>query len=401
MTSKNQLKKVLYVIHFPTVTGGSISLSLLVKNLDKKKYQSRVVLVHPQTGNIVNYFNSLNIVVDHIPLPLIWDSWWFYMENLKGRSWNAFKPNLKFINYLKKIKPDIIHINDFPAIAAGLSANKLGIPIVWHTRSVILSKRMLIDPGNLVINTIKQISKKIIAISEDEARQFSDQKVKIIYNPIEVEKANQSVGKGIFWRTENNFKKNDIIFFAPIALTKQKGAWDLINAFGIVKQKLPNYPIKLIIMGDQGSSKINPVRRLVGQKTNLLYAKKLINKNLLDQSILLLKFKPEIYDIYDSANIIIFPTHLLACGRPCVEAGVMGKPVIVALPNKKSNIILHDKTGLIVKHKNPQLLAEAMIKLVKNTKLAKKLGQTGKKYITPKVCPNNYVKEIKKIYETI
>ena len=61
-------------------------------------------------------------------------------------------------------------------------------------------------------------------------------------------------------------------------------------------------------------------------------------------------------------------------------AYVFGKPVVVTNVGALSEVVEQGKTGFIVPPKDEKLLAEAVIKLLKNDKLRKEMGKNAYKF---------------------
>ena len=74
---------------------------------------------------------------------------------------------------------------------------------------------------------------------------LEEEKIKVIYNPYDIEKIRSLASEPI----EDNYKE---VFKNPTIITvgrlsKQKGQWHLIRAFKKVKEEIPN--AKLVILG--------------------------------------------------------------------------------------------------------------------------------------------------------
>lgn len=68
-------------------------------------------------------------------------------------------------------------------------------------------------------------------------------------------------------------------------------------------------------------------------------------------------------------------------GVVLIEAGAYGKPVIGSRIGGISEIIEHEKTGQLVPEKDPEALANAIMKLIDDPELAAKMGAAGRKRV--------------------
>jgi len=111
------------------------------------------------------------------------------------------------------------------------------------------------------------------------------------------------------------------------------------------------------------------------------------------------KSTEELVKLYNQATICILPSHREAFGNVGLEAMSCGKGVIVT-PLGFSEYVENGKDGIIIPSKNEKALKEAILKLMKNKKLRKKLGENARKkalrYSWDKVA-KKYLKVFKEV----
>jgi glycosyltransferase involved in cell wall biosynthesis len=111
------------------------------------------------------------------------------------------------------------------------------------------------------------------------------------------------------------------------------------------------------------------------------------------------KNQDEVARYCNRASIFILPSidiegfgvvllEAMACKIPVIATDIVG----VAREVKQNNC------GIIVKPKDSQALAEAIIKLLKNPKLAKKMGENGRILVEEKWGWEKIAKRVEKIY---
>ena len=108
---------------------------------------------------------------------------------------------------------------------------------------------------------------------------------------------------------------------------------------------------------------------------------------------------------YKISNIIISASiEPEAFGRVSVEAQSMCKPIIATNLGGSKETIINEKTGLLVEAKNPNLLANAMYKLIMtDDKRLQEMGFEGrknvlKKFDVEKMCNSTFT-EYKKLIQ--
>jgi len=81
----------------------------------------------------------------------------------------------------------------------------------------------------------------------------------------------------------------------------------------------------------------------------------------------------------------------MACKTPVVATNIVG----VAKDVKENNC------GIIVPPKDPKALAEAILEILKNPELAKKMGENGRKLVERKYSWKKITKKVMGVYEEV
>ncbi|MBL7069002.1 MAG: glycosyltransferase [Candidatus Omnitrophica bacterium] len=155
-------------------------------------------------------------------------------------------------------------------------------------------------------------------------------------------------------------------------LVEQKGFEYLIEACAKLRNK--GYEFKLRIVGE------GPLGGRLKLRVRSLALEERIE-------FLGLRGLDEIKRLYREADIFIAPSVIAANndrdGIPNVilEAMAMGLPVIGTDVSGLPEVLVNNKTGLVVPERNPEALNKAIERLIKNTEIRKRLGRQAKDYI--------------------
>jgi glycosyltransferase involved in cell wall biosynthesis len=159
------------------------------------------------------------------------------------------------------------------------------------------------------------------------------------------------------------------ILFVGI-FAKHKGIRYLLPAFKKVKEVVKN--LKLIMIGD------GPLRSEIEQ-----FAK----KNRLEKDILLLGVveNKNMPNYFRTALITVIPSVTTKkfeeqVGMANIQSMACGVPVVSTWCGGIPEYVKHNKTGILVPERDSDRLADALIKLLKNEKLRKRLGKNARKY---------------------
>jgi len=186
------------------------------------------------------------------------------------------------------------------------------------------------------------------SIKEDVEETFflSPEKIRVIYNFIDVKEIRKQALERIEDEYKNIFKNPVIINVAN--LRKEKGHDYLIKAFKEVKKEVPR--AKLVIIGE-------------GEERKNL--ENLIKELELENEVFLLGFKENPYKYMISSELFVLPSLREGYSRAVLEAQALGLPVI-AFKSKGSHLEFLRNSAVLVKEKDIKALSKAMIKLLKN-----------------------------------
>jgi L-malate glycosyltransferase len=273
-------------------------------------------------------------------------------------------PELKRLISQKNIQ--ILHCHLLESFFLGYLLKKLyfkHIKLIYHEHGRIFSNRttyklflkLTYENTDLSIAVSKATRRKII-----EYTQREEEKIKVIYNFVDLDKFN----------TENcnvnsnklnhkfNIKSDDFVFGFAARIIKRKGWLDLLLAFKSIEDK----NVKLLIVGD-------------GVESQKLQST--IEKLNLNDKVYYLGYVDDILDFYSCLDCFVIPSHWEPMGLTEIEAQACGIPVIASNTEGLNEIVLDKETGLLFEPKNVKDLEEK-IKLMKNdTDLRNKLITNG------------------------
>ncbi|KPJ74542.1 hypothetical protein AMJ52_00030 [candidate division TA06 bacterium DG_78] len=162
--------------------------------------------------------------------------------------------------------------------------------------------------------------------------------------------------------------------FCLSRIDANKGHNLLLKAFDIVRKEIPD--INLVIGG--GSPK--------PQQTELeVFAtmRKIIDERRMRDKVHLVGYIPDekLVASYQNAMLFALPSIFEPFGMTALEAMACNVPVIASKYGGIRNVIQSGKNGLLVDPKNSEEFARTMITILKDKKMAARLGQEGRKTI--------------------
>ena len=284
-------------------------------------------------------------------------------------------PQLK--KFIKQIKPDILHAyyaSSNGLIGALSNFHPFAIS-VWGSDIFEFPKKSFLHKKTLEFSLSR--ADKIFSTSTplaEETKKYTKKAIEVVPFGIDLKKFSPL-------KVKNIFPEKDFVIGTIKKLEEIYGIDVLIRAFSLVKEKFPNLSLKLLIVG-----KGNQEEEL----------KKLVNDLNLSESTFFSGFiKPEEIPIYHNMlDIAVFPSLHESFGVAVIEAMACEKPIIVTNTVGFTQIITHEKTGLIVETNNINQLADAIVLLIKDEYLRNYLAMEAKKEVHNRFDENKIIEEI-------
>jgi len=167
------------------------------------------------------------------------------------------------------------------------------------------------------------------------------------------------------------------------------GISDLIEAYSMVQKKLPNSQTKLIIAG----------------AGNIDYkAERLLSKFSIDpKNVEFLSSIPhsDVHTVHQSLDIAVYPSLIEGYGVSALESSACGIPVIASNVGGHKEVVLHEKTGLLVPAKSPASLAENVIQLITDRECRTQLGKQGRQHVVDHYSVSVAVQLMRSVYQNM
>ena len=184
-----------------------------------------------------------------------------------------------------------------------------------------------------------------------------------------------------------NLSNEDIIFGNVALLTERKGHTVLINAFNLLRDKVPEFDkVKLVIEG-------------TGEEEHKL--KDHVDSLKLNDNVLLIGSQEHIFDIYNIFDVFVLSsTSNEDMPNVIIEAMSLGKPIIgtnlAGIPEEIENNV----NGFVVDVNNAEDLSEAMLKFIVYKNLIQKMGIKSKEIFDNKFEYSEIIKRFINLYNT-
>lgn len=273
---------------------------------------------------------------------------------------------------------DLIHVNEFTGVLPWLLASKLfGAPVVVHVRS--LARQDNTSKVTRWINAmLRDRADAVIAIDENVRASLPPAlPVQVIHNSFSLSAGDcdeKLLGVLKCLRKES-FK---VGFVGN--LLRVKGLFELVEAANILQQE--GLDIEYLMVGDDAHGR-GSLRKWILEKAGLSQdikeelLEKISRYGLVDR-FHFSGFTKDIQSAFSAMDVLCFPSHYDAPGRPIFEAAFLGVPSIAAVRSPRADTLVDGETGLAVPPRDSVQLAAALRSLATDRERCRRLGSNAR-----------------------
>jgi glycosyltransferase involved in cell wall biosynthesis len=247
---------------------------------------------------------------------------------------------------------ELIHANEITALPAALLAKWLfRAPLVVHVRSV--QRKGDTRRNHAIRRLLTRYANAVITIDETVRESLpAGLPCQVIHN-----------GYSPPPDVHRTYEPREVIRVAMVGnALRFKGVMEFLEAARIcASDKLS---VEFLMVGITLGRKDNWLRRMI-RRSGLAHdvavdVKQFIDKHRLGNYVRVLPFTADIAGVYRDVDLVCFPSHLDAIGRPVYEAAFFGIPSIVAITRPSSDTFVPGETGIAVPPADPIALAAAI-----------------------------------------
>ena len=373
--------KILHVITHLPIGGAQDNTLYTVELLDKEKYD--ISLCCNLDGELVERAKKVEAIK-------IFDIPFLCREVSPYRDIRAF---LSLYKLFKEEDFTIIHTHSSKAgLLARLAAVLNKTPIVIHTihgfafndfmngpkKNFFIYLEKLLAKWTDVIITVSNLNKKKII----DLNIAHENKIKNIYSGIDLSLFTNK--RDDEFRKELNLENDHLLLGSVGRLSNQKDPITMIEAFGIISKPFPNAHLALVGDGELKGKILEKIDQLK-----------------LNDRIHLTGNKNNPWSVYHSIDLFIMSSIYEGLGRSITEALSCGVPVVCTDVEGVPEIVRDNITGILVRPKDSNKLADAIIRTLNDMETAKKMAEEGRRFVNDNFDVNKMVNDIDSLYNTL
>jgi glycosyltransferase involved in cell wall biosynthesis len=307
----------------------------------------------------------------------------------KWRWWSYRTSRNELLRLLRQTQPDIVHSNDLPTHQmASDAARRAGVPRVCHHRWIFDGRaidwfnkygaeRHLFVSRALMDDLCGQ--SKLLAASERE----------VVYDGLPLPELGDRQ-ECLSHQAKNELGlalDKPLVLFAG-QIIERKGVADVLHAW---RELLPRWGerAELVIVGDDLEGK-----GAYRQKMEQLAAELAVPARFVG-------FQKNVPTWLTAASVVLVPSHAEPLGNATLEAMAYARPVIGGNVGGIPEMIVGERTGLLVPPKSPRDLAAAIDRLLSDPSLATRMGAAARQRCEEMFSLEAHVNAVVRQYEIV
>jgi len=367
-------EKVLYVIGQLTAGGSERQLSLLARHLTKGKFKP-----------IVCCLGEVGIVSDELKEAGV------KLININAHGRKGFIGAWRVARIIKKEGIRILHTWLFTANTWG----RIG-GILANCPVIIASERGIIDferrwYHNLIDKILAKFS-SLVLVNSAAVRDYVAQmgipreKIRIIYNGLELDKFTGELDaeRAHLLRKEFNIPEGNQVVGMVARLHPHKDYITYIKAAKIVCQRKEN--VSFLMVGDGSERK---------------KIENIIREHALEGKVVITGERKDVPDIIAIMDVAVLSSPREGLPNAVLEAQASRKPVVATRTTGVLEAMVDGKTGIMVDIGNAEGMAEAILTLLEDKELARRMGEEGRRWVEERFSVERMVRETERVYEEL
>ena len=289
----------------------------------------------------------------------------------------------KLSRLIKQLRPDVVHAHDPHGVAMGALALSMGMGGSRTTRAappLVAARRVDFHMKDNALSRWKYRQVDCFICASEAIRQM------VIADGVPASRT-VTVHEGIdLGHVEaapaaNLHAELWLPHHAPVvgnvaALVPHKGQRHLIEAAAIVVTRVPD--ARFVIAGE-------------GELRETL--ERQIKEHHLEKHVFLVGFRPDVLSVHKAFDIFVMSSVTEGLGTSLLDAMACEKPIVATGVGGMPEVVVDGKTGLVVPPRDPEAMAEAIVRLLTDEPARRAMGAAGEARVRERFSAERMVQD--------
>lgn len=361
--------KVLQLIPTLDRSGAEKQMAILAEGLPRDRFQVEVAAL-TRLGPLEADLRRAEIPVTNI-----------------GKRWKLDPLAIQRLHRLLKAKRfDVVQTWIFAANTYGrVAARRANVPVIvtaemavdlWKGKGHLAIDRRLAEWTDCVVGNSRAVV--------DFYRQagIADERLAMIPSGITDEEPPAESSAAV--RAELGLAADAPLILFAGRLAPQKGVADLIAAIDLMRYGQPE--VRTLIVGD------GPLRAQLEEQVEAFR---------LTDEVRFLGHRDDVPRLLAAADLLVLPSLYEGLPNVVLEAMRFSKPVVATSAPGTTEVVSHERTGLLVPPQNPPALAQALRTLLRDPERARKMGAEGRACVESEFRADTMITRFADLYERL
>ncbi len=292
------------------------------------------------------------------------------VEGLGARFYNIFA-HLARLRRIASEKWDVLHVTSDLIVRKGAAmARRLRLPAVVTFHHLVERPVTLPSAVRRVIAVSEAIRESLV----NQARLAKD-RIRVIPSGVDIETAEERCG--------------DVGGHTPVVgvvgrLTAEKGVDYFLRAAAVVAERGPECHF-LVAGGGADERKLRALARELGIEERVTF---------------LVRFRSQ-FEVLSAVDVLVLPSLREGYGQIVLEAMACGRATVSTAVGAVPDFLEDGVTGLLVPQRDPEAMAAAIEKLLRDEDLRRRIGRAGKALVRERFGLNSMVTQTVQLYDEV
>jgi glycosyltransferase involved in cell wall biosynthesis len=398
------ITRILFVHHRSELGGAPTSLSVVIANLDRERFEPHV---YCPSGPAAELFHEVGATVHEGTVASFTHIW---ASTYRGRRWLLLLRELGRLpahlvelgRVLRRNRFDVVHLNDSPMIPAAWLARRAGKPVIWHLRSAPPDQGQD-RVSRLVRSALLRLGDAYVAINSDIA-QLWNVPAHVIPNAVALDRFQPGDSAAARAALGLPLDRPVVSYFGFVY--PSKGFREFIRAASCLHERGVEATY-LVVGGGVRSAAF--FRTSFGKALELLglahdyeaEARQLVRTSGLDESFRFVQFTRDTAELYRASDILIAPSQGPEIARPVLEGAASGIAAIVTGTTTGGGVLEPGRTAFVVEGFGAESLAHAAAELLANPVRRAAIGAAAREHAVKAFDPIVNTRRIEGVYDRV
>jgi glycosyltransferase involved in cell wall biosynthesis len=375
-------KNILFVSHSAELYGAERVLLQTIEGLNKEKFEP--ILALPRSGPLEEETKNLGVETVHVP-----SKWWLTEKEKTWKQpfswlWNV-KSIFRMSQLIRKRDIDLVFSNSAVNFTGALAAKWRRVPHIWSVHEILEGTSSIVSfllGKRALVGIISALSTRIIVNSDATGLPFK-QRGKVRKVIIGVKKNRGDMVPRSSLRQRFGFGPKDFVVGVVGKIYLEKGQKEVVEAISMIVKTCPQ--VRLLIVGE------------ARDKSYYRKVQKSVLVNHLEKHVVVTGYQKEISSILSTIDLLVVASSVESFGRVALEAMSVKTPVLAVRRGGISEVISPGESGFLVESRNPEVLAQAIVSILENRELVRRVAETGCQIVWEKYSLENQIKNTERV----